>query len=108
MDDMLITCKEKTKIENSKKLLNTTFDMKDSGAARKILRIEIIINKKEGTIFLSQEKYLKRVLETFDILDSKPKQSPLAAYLRLLNLFCPKMDEQKSEKQKLETQKLET
>lgn len=53
MDDMLITCKEKTKIENSKKLLNTTFDMKDSGAARKILRIEIIINKKEGTIFLS-------------------------------------------------------
>lgn len=38
------------------------------------------------------------------MLDSKPKQSPLATYFRLLNLFCPKIDEEKSEMQKLQTQ----
>lgn len=44
---------------------------------------------------------MKKVLETYDMLDAKPMQSPLAAHFRLCNLFCPKTEDEKSEMQKV-------
>lgn len=35
------------------------------------------------------------------MLHAKPVQSPLAAHLRLCNLFCPKIEDEKSEMQKI-------
>lgn len=62
VNDILIACNERTKIEALKKLLNTAFDMKDFRRAKKILGVEIIRNKSRGLVFLSQAKHLKRVL----------------------------------------------
>jgi len=53
--------------------------MKDLGAAKKILGIEIHKNRQEGKLFLSQKKYIK-VLERFGMLDAKPVKTPLAAH----------------------------
>ena len=44
---------------------------------------------------------MKKVLETYDMLHAKPVQSPLAAHFRLCNLFCPKIEDEKSEMQKI-------
>ena len=56
VDDMLIACRQKDEIDALKLLLNSEFDMKDLGHAKKILGMEIRRNINEGKIFLTQEK----------------------------------------------------
>lgn len=89
VDDMLIACKKKIEIDSLKRLWSFAFDMKDLRRARKILGMEIIQKRSEGSILLSQEKYIRRAQESFDIIDCKSVQLPLAAYFRLYNLYCP-------------------
>ncbi|KAH9694912.1 Integrase catalytic domain-containing protein [Citrus sinensis] len=95
VDDMLIACKRRDEIEKLKVMLNSEFDMKDLGTAKKILGVEIKRNRTKGEIFLSQERYLTKVLETYKMLDSKPVLTPLAAHFKLSNQLCPKTDEEK-------------
>ena len=45
IDDMLIAIKSKEEIRNAKVQLNNEFKMKDLGAAKKILRMEIMRDK---------------------------------------------------------------
>ncbi|KAH9677320.1 CCHC-type domain-containing protein [Citrus sinensis] len=95
VDDMLIACKWREEIEKLKVMLNSEFDMKDLGTANKILGVEIKRNRTKGEIFLSQERYLTKVLEAYKMLDSKPVLTPLTAHFKLSNQLCPKTDEEK-------------
>ncbi|KAH9786526.1 hypothetical protein KPL71_010287 [Citrus sinensis] len=97
VNDMLIACEERSEIDALKTLLGTTFDMNDLGSVKRILGVDIRRNRSEGLVFLSQEKYLKKILETFDMEDSKPVQGPLAAHFKLCNLYCPKSEEERLE-----------
>lgn len=47
--------------------LKSKFEIKDLGPAKMILGIELIINKKKGTLFLTQQKYVYKILEKFGI-----------------------------------------
>ncbi|KAH9681558.1 CCHC-type domain-containing protein [Citrus sinensis] len=47
--------------------IKTEFEMKDLGNAKRILGMDIIRDRSAGTLFLSQEKYIKKVLERSDI-----------------------------------------
>ncbi|KAH9791940.1 CCHC-type domain-containing protein [Citrus sinensis] len=95
IDDMLVACKDREEIDKLKVLLNSEFEMKDLGYAKKILGMEIRRNRSKGIMFLSQEKYLRKVLETFDMSKAKPLQLPLASHFRLSNLQCPQTEAQK-------------
>ena len=57
--------------------------MKDLGVAKKILGIEIIRDRKEGILYLTQQKYIRKVLEKFEMGSSKPVQTPLPAHFKL-------------------------
>ena len=83
VDDMLIACREMSKIQELKKKLGAEFDMKDLGAAQKILGIEIKRDRSEGKIWLSQEKYIMKVLERFNMDGAKFVSTPLAAHFKL-------------------------
>jgi len=65
VDDMLIACKIREEIEDLKKILSSEFDMKNLGIAKKILGVEIERDRAAGLMFLSQKKYLTRVLHSF-------------------------------------------
>ena len=80
VDDMLVACKEKTEILRLKVILKIEFNMKDMGAAKRILGIDIIKDRKNGTLRLSQSGYLKKVLEVFGMQDSKPVNTPVLAH----------------------------
>jgi hypothetical protein len=54
VDDMLIAAKDKSEIAKLKAQLNLEFEMKDLGAAKKILGVEIIRDRKSGMLYLSQ------------------------------------------------------
>ena len=53
VDDMLIACKWREEKEKLKVTLNSEFDMKDLGNAKKILGVKIKRNRIKGEIFLS-------------------------------------------------------
>ncbi|KAH9680636.1 Integrase catalytic domain-containing protein [Citrus sinensis] len=95
VDNMLIACKIREEIEDLKKILSSEFDMKNLGIVRKILGVEIERNRAAGLMFLSQKKYFTRILHSFQMLNSKPVVTPLAAHFRLSNLQSPKTSEKK-------------
>ncbi|KAH9650187.1 hypothetical protein KPL70_026271 [Citrus sinensis] len=100
VDDMLIACKIKDEIEALKELLNSEFDMKDLGHAKKILGMDIKRNRKEGTMFLSQGSYVKKIVKTFGMSTCKSVITPLASHFKLSNLQCAKTDDERREMEK--------
>ena len=48
-------------------------------------------------LFLSQENYLKKMLVTYEMIDSNLVQTSLASYFRLKGSQCPTVDDEKHE-----------
>lgn len=69
--------------------------MKDLGLAKKILGVKVNKNRIKGLIFMTQRKYLTKVLETYKILDSKPVQIPFVALFKPSNSQLLKTDKEK-------------
>jgi hypothetical protein len=95
VDDMLIASKSMEEINKLKAHLSRTFDMKDLGAAKHILGMEIHRDRKNGKIWLSQQKYVERVLEKFSMNSVKPVNVPLASHFKLSSVLSPRTDEEK-------------
>ncbi|CAM8981006.1 unnamed protein product [Rhodiola kirilowii] len=90
VDDILIMSNSESEISKIKKQLSSNFDMKDLGIAKKILGINIVRNRQKKLMFLSQAKYIDKVLEKFSMHDSKPAMIPLGGHLVLSKEDCPK------------------
>ena len=60
--------------------------MKDLGKTSRILRMDIIRDREKRTLMLSQEAYIKRVLRSFGMENSKPVTTPLAPQFKLKSL----------------------
>lgn len=87
---MLIVSKNKDKIERLKKQLASDFEMKDLSDAQKILRIEIHMEKKNKSVWLTQKSYLEKVLEMFSMDEkTKPVCTPLAPHFKLSSSLFP-------------------
>ena len=91
VDDILIAAKDKSEIVKLKAQLSKEFEMKDLGAAKKILGVEIIRDRKSGMLYLSQRGYIEKGLRRFNMHDAKPVSTPLAAYFRLSSALCQMM-----------------
>ena len=101
VDDMLIVGQDMSKISKLKSELSKSFAMKDLGPAKQILGIRIVRNRSHGLIWLSQENYVKKVLERFNMDKAKPVNCPLAGHFKLSSSQCPTSDEEKNEMQKI-------
>jgi hypothetical protein len=89
---MLIAAKSKIDITNLKAQLSSEFEMKDLGAAKKILGIDITRDRKSVLLFLSQHGYIQKVLHHFNMHDSKPVSTPIAPHFRLPSSQSPSTD----------------
>jgi hypothetical protein len=63
--------------------------MKDLGPARQILGMHVLRDRKAKKLWLSQEKYVKRVLERFNMKHTKPVSTPLGGQFKLSKKSCP-------------------
>lgn len=91
---MLIASRDKSLIRKLKTQLSNEFEMKELGAAKKILGMEIRRDRQAGKLFLSQQKYIERVLDRFNMNDCNPVSTPLAAHFKLSSEFCPDTEEE--------------
>eukprot|EP00253_Pinus_taeda_P023235 PITA_23235 len=71
-----------------------TFDMKDLGAGRQILGMEIFRNRSDGKLWLSQQKYIKKILLRSGMNNVKPVSVPFASHFKLSSSLCPNTDEE--------------
>ena len=67
VDNMLIVAKSKEDIRIVKAQLNNEFEMKDLGAAKKILGMQILRDRVAGKLSLSQKGYIEKVLRRFNM-----------------------------------------
>ena len=95
VDDMLIAAKNKAEIDSLKTLLSNEFEMKDLGAAKRILGMEIWRDRRAGLLYISQQKYIEKVLQSFQMENCKPVSTPLAAHFRLDASALPSTDEER-------------
>ncbi|KAL6181625.1 hypothetical protein ACLB2K_048276 [Fragaria x ananassa] len=95
VDDMLIAAENKSDIQKLKGLLSAEFEMKDLGAARKILGMEIYRDRSQKKLFLSQKGYIQKILSRFGMSTSKSIDTPSAANIHLSTAFAPKSAEEK-------------
>ncbi|KAL5821663.1 hypothetical protein ACOSQ3_023545 [Xanthoceras sorbifolium] len=101
VDDMLIVGQDIGKINRLKKELSKSFAMKDLGPAKQILGMRITRNRQNRRIWLSQERYVEKVLERFNMSKAKSVSSPLASHFKLNASQCPSSKEEKSEMSKV-------
>ena len=94
VDDMLIAAKNMVDVNKLKSLLSREFDMKDLGAAKKILGMEIRRDRKSGRLWLSQKNYVQKVLENFSMANAKVVSTPLANHFKLSTRQCPSTKEE--------------
>ncbi|KAL9258959.1 Retrovirus-related Pol polyprotein from transposon TNT 1-94-like protein [Drosera capensis] len=92
MDDMLIATRDIVEIKKLKVLLNTEFDMKDLGAAQKILGMEIIRDRVQRKLFLSQKSYIQKIISIFGMTTTKTVSTPSSANFRLSNACTPQTE----------------
>ena len=70
-------------ISKLKSKLSKEFEMKDLGAAKKILGMEIHSYRKAGKLYLSQSQYLEKVFNRFNMGNYKAVSTSFAAHFRL-------------------------
>ena len=72
------------------------FDMKDLGATRQILGMEIFRrHRRNGKLWLSQQKYVEKILLRFGMNDVKPISVPLTFNFKISSSLCPTTKEEK-------------
>ncbi|GJV67261.1 retrovirus-related pol polyprotein from transposon TNT 1-94 [Tanacetum coccineum] len=88
--DMLVAGLDIADIKKLKRQLSQEFKMKDLGSAKQILCMSIIRDKTKDTLRLSREKYIRKVLEKFNMNDAEARCQPLVFHIKLNKKQAPK------------------
>ena len=101
VDDMLIVWKHETTLQELKCKLKSAFSMKNLGNTEHILEIRIRWDRQSKLQFVSPEKNIEKVLEIFQMIDTKPSSVPLQSQEKLSKAHYPK-DKEETEKKKMQ------
>ena len=83
VDDMLLICRNIKDINELKNALKLEFEMKNLGAVKRILGIDIFRNQRKDILTLSQTGYILKVLKEFGMLESKAVSTPIPSHYKL-------------------------
>uniref|UniRef100_A0ABD2XR42 Reverse transcriptase Ty1/copia-type domain-containing protein n=1 Tax=Trichogramma kaykai TaxID=54128 RepID=A0ABD2XR42_9HYME len=77
VDDIILASNHIEKMNEVKTSLRNTFEMKVLGEPNKYLGMEIVRNRRERIMTLTQVEYTKKVLERFKMSESKAQTTPM-------------------------------
>ena len=69
--------------------------MKDLGDAKQILGIEINKDGRNGKFRFSEEKYVEKLLERFEMNKANCVNVPLCSHFKISSILCPSSVEEK-------------
>src|SRR5436189_4680900 len=90
VEDILMASNDKKLAEETKVWLSSHFDMKDMGEAAYVLGVKILGDSSRWTLGVSQEAFLKKVLERVKMDKAKPIDTPVMKNHGLCRNDCPK------------------
>jgi hypothetical protein len=95
VDDILTVGNSKEMIDTTKKWFLSNFEMKDMGDANYVLGVKIIRDRAKWLLGLTQETYIKKMLERYHMQDIKPMDTLVDKSLSLSSDIYPKTLEEK-------------
>ena len=101
VDDILLIGNDVETLSNVKKWLAEQFQMKDLGEASYILGIQIIRDRKNKLLALSQASYIDKVLARFSMPDSKKGLLPTRHGIILSKEQCPKTPQEEEDMRRI-------
>jgi hypothetical protein len=90
VDDILLASNDINMLHETKKFLMKIFEIKDLGDASFVLGIEILRNRTQCILGLSQRNYIEKVLKRYGMQDSKLENTPMAKGDKFSLNQCPK------------------
>ena len=90
VDDILLIGNDVKTLTSVKHWLAEQFDMKDLGEANYVLGIQILRDRKNKRIALSQASYIDKILARFSMQNSKKGLLPFRHGIHLSQGHCPK------------------
>ena len=90
---MVIISKDLESVQSIKKKLSHAFEMTDMGEIGQCLGLKITRDRPARKLFISQENYVRKVVEMFRMQDSIPTGTPLNHSIVLLKSNAPCSDE---------------
>ena len=84
-------------IDVTKKWLSSNFEMKDMEKVSYVLGVKILRDRSKRLLGLSQETYIKKMLQRYHMHDCKPMDTPIERNLSLSLDMCPKSPEEKEQ-----------
>ena len=85
VNDVLIAGNDMSLINAARDWLSSNFDMKDMGEVNYILGVRIVHNRSKRFLGLSQDAYIQRILERFQMQSCKPVDTPIEKSRKLLS-----------------------
>jgi hypothetical protein len=73
-------------------MLKDGFKMKDLGPVHYILGISVVRDREKKEAFMSQERYLKELIQKTGMTDCKPSRTPMVPNLQLRKNECDEVD----------------
>ncbi|KAL0543783.1 hypothetical protein IC582_018888 [Cucumis melo] len=90
VDDILIASNDVGLLHDTKWFLKRNFEIKDLGDVSFVLGIEILQDRSQGILRLSQKKYIEIFLSRFDMKDCAPEDTSIAKGDKFYLGQCPK------------------
>lgn len=87
VDDFFVFSNDESETNHLKSMLGKNFVLKDLGIVKECLGMSVNFDKQNGTITLSQERYIDKLLSKFNMADCKLVNTPME-----VNLKCKKED----------------
>ena len=94
VDDILLISNDVGVLSSVKIWLSNQFDMKDLGEASHILRIKLLLDRKQRMLGLSQATYIDHILSHFSMQNSKKGFLPFRHGITLSKDQCPKIPDE--------------
>ena len=92
VDDILLATNDKGLLYEVKRFLSKNFDMNDMGEASFVIDAKIHRERSQGILGLSQETYINKFLERFNMKNCSPSIAHIMKGDRLYLNYCPKND----------------
>lgn len=97
VDDIILASKTIVKLEAIKSKLKSAFKVVDLGPIHNILGINVKRTGQTGSIFLSQEKYIKELLRRFNMEDAKMVSTPIESNTKVTKEMCSSSEAERNE-----------
>ncbi|KMQ91985.1 gag-pol polyprotein [Lasius niger] len=101
VDDLLLLSNDVKAKNLTKKQLHKKFEMKDLGAVRNLLGMQVHRDREQGKIFINQATYIDNILRRFNMCDCNPARTPSDPNQRLDKSMAPKSPDEVKDMEKV-------